>query len=461
MSHHSSIQQKLPNSINLRNKPNLDMPQSISGIGVEISNELMIPGQGSIVFGIPEHDENNRSKEAHIELSNSEKNISVILKLTDEKAKFLFKRGAIIEEFTLKNPDHAIIKSSDGYTCEIDKNPKCIYWLSIDSLNKRLRYGKGEMRLSTTLLDYQYDYPKNLFTKDDPAFYTEIDDLKIITSSADIELLSMWKDPMVSEPPSHIVPSKDYAMDDVALGNKFTTVKALSEECQLMYANVCDFELNTSDFPDFGQAIEYSIRTKGCLGYRILQKKLKNSPFNKNDSLNTEAKEEEYKEIYLRITLGQSQGESPGIPYVMEIWPAACASPVHHHGFTHAIIKVLRGAIDVDIFRMLPGKHNSDKELATVVFEENDITYLMPEANQYHLLKNNVANQDTCITIQCYSYGKKDITHYATFDYIEEKEEGHFDPISDYDFIDFKNEIKKEWEAHLQERPWMGTEILK
>ena len=185
------------------------------------------------------------------------------------------------------------------------------------------------------------------------------------------------------------------------------------------------------------------------MGNEILNYKIKNSPF-------AGGGESEYKELYLRITLGYSQGESPGIPYVMEIWPVGCASPVHHHGYTHAVIKVLRGEIDVDLYRMLPSESSSNDPLGTVSFGKNEVTYIMPEVNQYHLLKNNLKNTDTCITIQCYSYGQNDDVHYSTFDYVENGKIDHFNPISDYDFLAFKAKVKEEWTSYLNTRFWMN-----
>lgn len=43
---------------------------------------------------------------------------------------------------------------------------------------------------------------------------------------------------------------------------------------------------------------------------------------------------------YLRITLGQSLGNSPGQPYVVEIWPPGHYSSIHDHGDACAVIKV-------------------------------------------------------------------------------------------------------------------------
>ena len=33
-------------------------------------------------------------------------------------------------------------------------------------------------------------------------------------------------------------------------------------------------------------------------------------------------------------------GESPGIPYVLEIWPIGSRSPIHNHAAVYGVIKV-------------------------------------------------------------------------------------------------------------------------
>ena len=43
---------------------------------------------------------------------------------------------------------------------------------------------------------------------------------------------------------------------------------------------------------------------------------------------------------YLRITMGKARGESPGVPYVLEIWPRGSRSVIHNHGAVCAVIKV-------------------------------------------------------------------------------------------------------------------------
>lgn len=453
MSHHNSIENQQPTKVVFkRNNEDLDLAGAIP-VPVEDST-LLISGQGTLVFEIPSKGKNKKKRPSSASvLFETEDGEQLILELDKKTANFKWRKSLekTFKNFKLvnKKDNPPYVTAADDYTSGIDKNPTCRYWVSIDYLNKRLRYGKGEMRLSTTLLDFKFDEPKNLFTKDEKDKYKFISKLKTIKVSTEIEMVSLWKDPIVVEPSALVVPPSKFTME-MAANNTATTPTSLSKECQVLYGNVADFQLNTPDFPDFEQAIEYSIRTKGCVGYEILKEKLTHNEFGDGNT--------EYKEIYLRITLGQSQGESPGIPYVMEIWPVGCASPIHHHGYTHAIIKVLRGDIDVDIYRMLPmPKEKNPKSLKTVTFHKDDVTYLMPEANQFHLLKNNLNNKETCITIQCYAYSQDDKKHYATFDYVEdgEKEVGHFDPISDYDFLAFKAKVKEEWEAYLETKFWM------
>ncbi len=452
MSHHDSIQNHQPTKVSLRTAPNFALKDLVgNNIPVPLSNELLITGQGTIVFEIPET--SKKIKEASV-LFETEEGSRIKFSIKEEGANFMYseKNETSWKSLDLVNKGHEVITAVDHYNQGIDTNKDCRYWISIDSLNKRLRYGKGEMRISTLLLDYQYDIPLDLFNREeqeDKQKYQFINELKNFTFSEGIQPISLWKDPVTIEPPVLVVPTENYTMGMAAEGSA-TTPSSLSKECQVQYGNVASFELNTPDFPDFEQAIEYSIRTEGCIGHRILEYKRNNSPFESESE-----SEAEYKELYLRVTLGTAQGESPGVPYVMEIWPVGCKSPVHQHGYTHATIKVLRGAIDVDLYRMLPDKNSVDFPLKSATFKRNEITYIMPEVNQFHMLKNDLDNKETCITIQCYSYSEDDDVHYKNFDFVEDDEVGHFDPISDYDFLAFKEKVKEEWNAFLETKFWM------
>jgi len=180
--------------------------------------------------------------------------------------------------------------------------------------------------------------------------------------------------------------------------------------------------------------IEYSIATPGKWCYECLKDKATEFDKDKPDA----------KETYLRITLGENNGESPGIPYVMEIWPVGHYSPIHNHGGSSAIIRVLNGSINVSLFPFL-----SDVPIlpfAKADFNKGDVTWISPTLNQVHQLTNLDTNKDTCITIQCYMYEDDNTEHYDYFDYIDANSSTQqFEPDSDMDFISFKKIIRKEW----------------
>jgi hypothetical protein len=195
-----------------------------------------------------------------------------------------------------------------------------------------------------------------------------------------------------------------------------------------------NFKLNDSDFPNFSDAIEYSIKTPGCWCYEKLKDKSTEFNPDKPDPLET----------YIRVTLGQNNGESPGIPYVMEIWPPEHYSPVHNHAGANAIIRVLHGSIDVNLYPFLCP--DGIDPLKTINITKDDITWISPTLNQTHQLHNTDENT-TCITIQCYMYEGDNQVHYDYFDYIDaDGIKQYYEPDSDIDFNMFKFIIKEEWE---------------
>jgi hypothetical protein len=227
-------------------------------------------------------------------------------------------------------------------------------------------------------------------------------------------------------------------MDDIASGT-YVPKANLSLTSQKLYDCISgkNFVLNTPDFPNFTEAIEYSINTPGKWCYECLKQKA--TEFDKDKP--------NYDETYLRITLGENNGESPGIPYVMEIWPIGHYSPIHNHGNASAIIRVLNGTINVCLFPFLSG--DAIEPFAISDFKKDDITWISPSLNQVHQLKNLDTNTETCITIQCYMYENENNLHYDYFDYLDSNgNKNQFEPNSDMDFIEFKNTIKNEWQQY-------------
>ena len=309
----------------------------------------------------------------------------------------------------------------------VDLESSCRYWFSFDFHNRAVRYGKGEMRLATMLADHWLGP-----TPDDPPDpYAWLGEAVRVELAAPVGgTVDVWRDPVTVDPPMRVVTHDQITMDDVAHG-KLTVPGNLTPACQLLYDNVAGarFVLDTPDFPDFSKAIKASIEDPDGWCYKCL--KAKADEFGTHDELAT----------YLRITLGQNQGESPGIPFVMEIWPSGHYSPIHNHGGSDAVIRVLHGEINVSLYAMLSVHHETPFAVETFVKEE--VTWISSRLNQVHKLHNLAA--EPCITIQCYMYAETNLTHWPYFDYLEKSKIAHFDPNSDADFLEFKQIMKDEY----------------
>jgi hypothetical protein len=295
------------------------------------------------------------------------------------------------------------------------------YWVSLDAQNQRIYAGIGEARKEAAIYSFQL--------KDKKAFLETITTVK----PRALQIRSLLRDPITGTVPLLVVPTDDLTMDAIAAGTAMP-VANLSLTSQKLYNCISGrkFSLTTPDFPDFVKAIEYSIATPGRWCYERLKQKA--SEFGTNEPLET----------YLRITLGENNGESPGVPYVLEIWPPGHFSPVHAHGGSSAVIRVLNGGITVSLFPFL----GAPEAFTKVSVKKDDVTWISPALNHVHQLKNT--GTDTCITIQCYMYETSDTKHYDYFDYLDsDSAVQKFEPDSDMDFLSFKALMKTEWAERM------------
>lgn len=344
----------------------------------------------------------------------------VVLEVTDRRAAFLRantdERRDLLDETTeakaLLNP----------------RGEQLGYWLSLDTNNRVLKYGKGEMLNRLVLFTYRFP-PKPAAPEADP--FAFIGALKYIALSdaapESVKAHAMSPLPVTLDPPPQIIASDQITLEDIA-GNLYSVVADLPQACQALYANVAGpaVTLRPADFPDFPEAINHSINTPGGL----CQKRL-------------EEKGQEFG--YLRITMDPNMGDSPGSPYVLEIWPAQHGSPIHDHGDACAVIKVLDGTIRVKWF---PGlSPDIDTPYGQVDLTAGDVTFLTPRAYQIHQLFNPDEQKRMTATIQCYRYPDEDTVHYEFFDYVEDGVIKQFTPDSDWEYLEFKALIRKEWEA--------------
>ena len=299
------------------------------------------------------------------------------------------------------------------------------YWLSIDSQNQNLCAGVGEARLETINYKYLFDY--NVGNK---AFLESLTHIVIHKNS--VRPMKFLRDPITGGVPLLVVDTPQLTMTDIAEG-RLMPVANLPATSKKLYDCISgpNFTLNTPDFPQFYEAIEYSLKTPGLWCHETIKKKA--TEFNKDKP--------DEAETYLRITLGQNNGESPGIPYVMEIWPAGHFSPVHSHAGAEAVIRVLEGDINVALFPFLSA---GLLPFAGGNFAKDDVMWISPTLNQVHQLKNT--GNETCVTIQCYMYDGADKKHYDYFDYLDaDGVVQQYTPDSDMDFLEFKDLMLEEW----------------
>jgi hypothetical protein len=315
----------------------------------------------------------------------------------------------------------------------LSPNPSAFYWFSLDSQNQILMAGIGEPRLET--VTYTYGFSKS---EENKKFLESMTAIELPRNSLTIKALSIINDPVTSQVPLYVKPTDELNMLDIAKGNVMPSAN-LSQVNQKLYNCISGkkFVLDDPDFPDFSKAIEYSIATPGLWCNTRLKEKANEFSKDKPNILET----------YLRITLGQNNGESPGVPYVMEIWPPAHYSPIHSHAAANAVIRVLHGTIHVNLYPFL----GAEEPFGSADFKKDDVTWISPGLNQVHMLSN--VKTQTCVTIQTYMYDETNKGHYDYFDYLDENgATRQYEPDSDMDFVQFKALIKKEWLARHTSR---------
>jgi len=304
------------------------------------------------------------------------------------------------------------------------------YWFSLDSQNQRIQAGIGEPRVETAI--YTYTFPK-----EKKAFLEAIMTIVIPTS---LKTLRLLRDPITSKTPLHVQNTHALTMMDIA-SSSYLPHSHLSDVSQKLYNCISGkhFVLDDADFPDFSRAIQHSIVTPGLWCNKKLQDKSREFNPDVPNLLET----------YLRITLNENNGESPGIPYVMEIWPSGHYSPIHSHSAADAVIRVLHGSIHVSLYPFLCAEKDGVEPFGSADFHHGDITWISPTLNQTHQLKN--VKTEACVTIQCYMYEGDDDVHYDYFDYIDsDGNKKQYEPDSDMDFVAFRALMKQEWAARVK-----------
>ncbi|CAC5388132.1 unnamed protein product [Mytilus coruscus] len=397
--------------------------------------QFPVNGQGTLVF--------NKDTEVPflISVENEKGHYGISVQIEKDHVVFIKRKGDEKKELSK-------IREKE---CGIEKG-KISYWYSYDRDNLVLKYGKGYRMEETTILTH--DFLKNAsekkkeeirkelypyFNAEDKKYIRKYEVMANMSTGVIVteEMVEFDKNPLISNVSPLVLDSSKvnlFFLDE----EDYIFSASLPPACRELYENIKGCQLN---YPEevagvlLSDAIRYSIETKGC----ILNKKLEE----KKDEFVGGKKEE----TYLRITLGHSLGKSPGIPYVLEIWPKGHYSPIHNHGNANAVIKVLYGSIHI----MNYNKHVSSpdaKPMKEFDAREGDVTWINRNWYQTHKLINT--SKDYCATIQCYNYDAGDTTHWPYFDYISENATiEEFLPNSDFTFREMREQVLKEYKQSL------------
>ena len=260
--------------------------------------------------------------------------------------------------------------------------------------------------------------------------YCDIALIKFLNCSIAVET-SVTKFPVVKLQPPVLVDPEDNTLEMLAL-NRATVPQNLPPEVEDLYANVAGDSILLSE--EDARAIDYCVKTPGCPLYELLISK--RSEFGGGDP----------NMVYIRTTIGPDLGNSPGSPFVMEIWPPGCYSPIHDHADCVAVIKVLHGTITSRYFNPLADRNNGEPvSFSHSNFSAGNVTFLTPNLFQTHQLVN--MESTTCITIQSYNYPGSDEVHYETFDNVLPSEDflHHFTPNSDYEYMELIQMVREEY----------------
>jgi len=386
---------------------NPNYPKSKSILSCSQNINLIVHGQGVFIF-------KNESNECSFTIYNKDKSSGLRVHFTLDAVRVheLPSDKLLIDETNT----HGLTDKKGAY-----------YWFSIDSQNQQLYAGIGEARMDNIIYEYYFDQTESV-----KSFLESLVTIYIPDECLFLKPLRLLRDPITSNIPLLVKSTNKLTMDDIAT-NESLPESNLSLMGQKLYSCVSGEKFVLD--PDFVEAIEYNIRTPGCWCYdKLIEKSTEFDP-----------KKPNLLETYLRITLGQNNGESPGIPYVMEIWPSNHYSPIHNHGGANAIIRVLNGTINVNLYSFLCEDEEGIEPFNNIDFDKDDITWISPTLNQVHQLRN-IDQDNTCITIQCYMYDTEDKDHYDYFDYIGDKGKKYqFEPDSDMDFVKFQELIFKQW----------------
>ncbi|CAK0784442.1 hypothetical protein CVIRNUC_007646 [Coccomyxa viridis] len=332
------------------------------------------------------------------------------------------------------------------------------YWLSFDPDSRMLKYGMGHHMEETTLFScplpdalgsLYHTCPKLVCLRGytGPVQQRSLYETKLSTLGGQRQeaVVTLSRCPLIANPPSLVMDSRHLTLLDLG-SREYLASSDLPPACQVLYQHLSQpcIDLNwcaSGRSCRLTDAISYSLRTPGALLHTCCQAKAARlgpgmSP----------------RQCYIRVSVGLPCGTSPGIPYVMEIWPPGHFSPIHNHGNAFGVVRLLHGSISTRIYnKHLGDDHTGREPVQEMTLNKGDITWFSPNWFQTHQLENTT--QDFCCTVQGFQYADDDDVHWP---YMQFKAPSgkldHFLPISDFTFSSMREALLAEYSSALSQQ---------
>ncbi|XP_055357445.1 uncharacterized protein LOC129602452 [Paramacrobiotus metropolitanus] len=342
--------------------------------------------------------------------------------------------------FTHPNFTNSLVHNATS-SLSMSKNPWLRIWLSFSARKPAfIKLGSGDLMHSNTIMQFSPNY---VDYKEDP-FISQLTTIRLDSS------VNLYKDtqprvtmdPIILDPSPFLIPPQLRGRQHDQLHDEhfYLPVARLPWAARGLFEQVQNFELSDTEI----KAIQYSVTTEGKFLFNVRQQKVLAGHF----------------PGYLRADMQEPRRTAPGQEMVLEIWLPGQSSPIHNHGETSGIIKVLHGKIDSEWFN--PIMPNISEWAVRIHGPERlyagNYTWLTESIYQTHKLTNpdpvNVA-----ISIQAYGYEDDVEEPVEYFFYIPESCNPHiphstcymdFFPESDFTFEDITGTVMREYQQFLQ-----------
>jgi hypothetical protein len=318
-----------------------------------------------------------------------------------------------------------------------------VYWMCLCRTSSMLTVGIGEVRPSCAVLQTNVESEYRDAIAGLAYFHVVIDGVWQNFGNIDhlrTKIRFTVSSCRLVEPQLIIAqPSSTVNLDDPILFDLDRSIARRLGSCRYLYHSLVHFRFDDSDFLDWIPAIQHSIEHPQGWCHRKLAEKI-HQVGHRNRKMTS-----------LRLTIDK---------FVVEIWPAGHASPVHQHSAVYGLFRVLHGSILVRLFAFLADRVQ-EKASLEYLLEEGQISWLSPTLNRTHQMKN-VQLTSLCILVTCYrdqceqneTERSKELFRCAHNDDADDNNSNEIrsiKPCSDMFFSEFKQQIKREWLARLQQ----------